>query len=189
MTPFFLAKHEMTSAQWSRAQSGRPWRLDFVGEDGLLPAAGVSWDEASAVFSRLGLELPSEEQWEYAARADTRTRWWSGQEPGSLAGRANGARAPEAGPPGRRTPNGPSPVDRLRQNPFGLHHVHGNVAEWIADSWRRRHDADRADDDQRCVRGGSYASPAIDLRSAARAGFARDVRSPEIGLRPSRALQ
>ena len=189
VAPFFLAKHEMTRAQWSRVQTGRPWRPDSLGEDALLPAAGLSFDEANLMLARLGLELPSEEQWEYAARADTRTRWWSGHEPGSLAGCANGARAPDAGPPGLRTPNGPAPVDRLRQNPFGLHHVHGNVAEWTRDAWRPRHDAAPADEALRCVRGGSYASPAVELRSAARVGFARDVRSPEIGLRPARSLR
>lgn len=189
LDPFFLAKHEMTRAQWSRARSGRPWRRDPASDDALLPAAGVSFDEANAVLAHLGLRLPSEEEWEYAARADTRTRWWCGDQPGSLAGCANGARAPEAAPPGLRAPGGPTRVDRLRENPFGLHHVHGNVAEWTADAWRPRHDAPPADDSRKCVRGGSYASPAVDLRSAARAGFAHDVRSPEIGLRATRPRQ
>ncbi|MFN0009392.1 MAG: bifunctional serine/threonine-protein kinase/formylglycine-generating enzyme family protein [Planctomycetota bacterium] len=189
MDPYFLAKHELTRAQWNRASSGRPWRSDPVRDDALLPAAGVSFDDARAVLARLGLRLPSEEQWEYAARADTRTRWWCGDQPGSLAGCANGARAPEAAPPGLRTSNGPSRVDRLRGNPFGLHHVHGNVAEWTGDPWRPRHDAPPALEPLRCVRGGSYSSPAVDLRSAARAGFAPDIRSPEIGLRPVRLLR
>jgi len=185
---FFLAKHELTRAQWARARSG--WPRGPIGEveDALLPAAGLSWDEALSTLLRFGLALPTEEQWEYAARADTRSRWWTGETEGSLAGCANGAPGP--GVPAGRAPERPIRVDRLRANPFGLHSVHGNVAEWAAEAWRPSYAAPDAEVDfgLRPVRGGNYASPPSDLRSAARLAFARDVRSPGIGVRPARAL-
>ena len=185
---FFLAKHEMTRAQWRRALALDALDVESnANEDPLLPVASCSWHDARATLARIGLSLPTEEQWEYAARADRATRWSSGDEPGSLAGSAHGTRDPDAGIPGARARALAQRVGRLKPNAFGLHDVHGNVAEWTDDAWRARYDVDaRVAGAARAVRGGSFASTARDLRSAARAAFAPDVRSPEIGLRPAR---
>jgi formylglycine-generating enzyme required for sulfatase activity len=187
----FLAKHELSRAQWRRAEAGLVFAPPAVdAEDGLLPASGMSWEQASLVLARLGLALPDEEAWEYAARGDTNTRWYTGNAPGSLAAHANGARDLETRTSAAQALGRAIGIDRLRANPFGLVHVHGNVAEWTASVWSARYDLAAPADPTapRVVRGGSFASPPALLRSAARAAFAPETRSPEIGVRPSRPL-
>ncbi len=183
--PFFIAKHEITRAQWIRSAGGP----STDSNDALLPAADVSWTEAIETLRGLALDLPTEEQWEYAARAGTTTRWYSGDGPGSLAMNANGSRGIDEHLPAVRVVERPVAVDQLHPNGFGLHNVHGNVAEWTSSPYAPRYGADSpAVTTLRVARGGSYSSVPAEMRSAARAGVAPRTVSPMIGVRPARAL-
>ena len=101
---------------------------------GRRPVIYVSWNEAQEYVTWLSsrtdheYRLPSEAEWEYAARAGTQTRYWWGNEVGR-------DRANCAGCGGREDDRRTAPVGSFAANPFGLHDVHGNVWEWVADCW------------------------------------------------------
>ncbi|MCY2961757.1 MAG: bifunctional serine/threonine-protein kinase/formylglycine-generating enzyme family protein [Planctomycetota bacterium] len=193
IAPFLAGKYEVSRAQWRRLAS----RAELAEADSaLLPADGMTWEDARRALERAGLELPTEAQWEYAARGGTTTRWWTGNDPGTLRGAVNG----HAGVDPRRVgavSSAPLSIDALRANGFGLAHVLGNVAEWTLDPWAaeatiglRERDGARiaGDESRRAVRGGSWASEAVDLRSSARAETQVDLRDRRIGVRAFRRL-
>jgi formylglycine-generating enzyme required for sulfatase activity len=171
------------------------------------PVEDVTWNDASRAVRYLGLALPTEAQWEYAARAGTTTQWWTGDERDSLRGAANIAdqSAARAGAPWTDIADWPefddgfvvhAPVDALRPNPFGLHNVCGNVWEWCADRYLLYSLPVRAGDGFRDFdglasqigRGGSFTKTANVARSANRGPGAATHHDETIGLRPARAL-
>ncbi len=136
LDPFFLGKYEVTQHQWweimyrwpsTRHQDGPP--LERV------PAETIDSALAERYARRLGMALPSEAQWEYACRAGTETAFWFGDDPSQMSTYGN---VYEENPrPGDAPADGylsPAPVGIYPANPFGLHDMHGNVAEWTADA-------------------------------------------------------
>jgi formylglycine-generating enzyme required for sulfatase activity len=198
LAPFFLAQHELTQAQWTRLTGSNPSYLPI--SLAALPSfrAGhpvdtVSWEDCRRVLGNAGLELPTEAQWEYAARAGTRGAWWCGSEPESLEGRVNAALHGDASA-ARESENvlGGTP------NPWGFHHILGNIAEWTRDAYVPDHagklrerdgEAQGPGSSLRVVRGGSFLSPAAELRCAARDEQSPGTRSAWIGVRPARMLE
>ncbi len=174
--PFAIGRAEVTFAQWDAcvAEGGcGGWRPgDPGGARGELPVSEVSWDDAHNYLDWLSRKsghayrLPSEAEWEYAARGGTATRFWWGDDPG--VGHAN---CRGCGGPGRPTPAGTYPA-----NGFGLVDVAGNVAEWVEDCWsdsyvgapRDGGVAERGPCKQRVVRGGSFDAGTRYVRSASR---------------------
>jgi len=187
---FLLSKYEMTLAQWKLATGKSPNLVD--GSRPESPVESVSWEDCTELMRRLDLCLPSETQWEYAARAGTSTVWWTGNDKASLEGACNlcDRYVREQGCP----PNwaidddlydgyfGHAPVGRFRANAFGLHDVVGNVFEWCQDLYDEGH-ADR-----RVLRGGSWKGIANSGRSACRVWAPTDIRVFYAGLRPSRRV-
>jgi len=211
LAAFFLAKHELTQAQWMRLARDNPssYRPDNGTALSLLhPVEQVSWQACVEVLARADLTLPTEAQWEYAARAGTRTRWWSGAERASLAGTINiadetardaKARWPAIGDwPGFRDGFAAhAPVDTYRANPFGLQSVLGNVREWCLDAYLgysrdvRADDGLRLGDDsgQRVWRGASYFDTAGAADASLRQKNTPTHSSNLIGVRPARAVR
>lgn len=194
---FFVSKFELTWSQWKRIGGAVPRAVVLAGASARHPASTIAWDEAHDALARVALTLPTEAQWEYAARAGTTTRFWCGREAGSLNGRVNAG----WGSDGLALHEGDRPaaidVDRLAPNPWGLLHVAGNVAEWIEDEYapdtfgpRRPSDGGRAANGSglRLVRGGAFDSSPRDLRSAARRAVAAGARGADIGVRPARRI-
>jgi formylglycine-generating enzyme required for sulfatase activity len=211
LSPFFLSKFEMRQAQWRRLTNRSP---SFFGpervapEDApLQPVEQVTWEECKEVLARGGLALPTEAQWEYAARAGTETPWWSGAESERLREAANvadaayrrgnrNAVAAESWDDGASTP---ARVGSFAANPFGLHDVIGNVWEWCADAYAPydrparegdglRVPADPTATDERIYRGGGFATLSANARSSMRVRFLADSRDDDLGVRPARAL-
>ena len=159
---------------------------------GRHPVAGVSWDEAQAytrwLSSETGAEyrLPSEAEWEYAARSGTTTKHYFEGEPAQyclFANHLDGSVLEEGLPdaqfrfPSRNhdcsdgSGNSTTEVGRFEPNAFGLHDMLGNVAEWTIDCWNAGYYGAPADGTAResgncslrVVRGGSWMTPVVDV--------------------------
>lgn len=115
LSTFEISKTETTNAQY------RGFQKDHEGEDS-LPAANVSWDDAKAFCENYGYALPTEAEWEYAARSGSTTRWSFGEEENLLSDYTwNDGRT--------------HPVGTKLSNPLGLFDMHGNVWEWVEDCY------------------------------------------------------
>jgi serine/threonine-protein kinase len=210
LSPYFLSKYEMTQGQWSRFTGLNPSNyksgLPTIGITN--PVEQVDWLTCERVMRGLGLELPSEAQWEFGARGGTSSVWWTGSAKESLADKVNLADqsyVAAGGSAGQATwwpefKDGfavHAPVGRLAANGFGLHEVCGNVWEWCFDASYDgyRHDdatdprVDDADASLRRYRGGSFDGAAWYARSADRFSTPPEYRNSYLGLRPSRALR
>jgi formylglycine-generating enzyme required for sulfatase activity len=214
LRPFFISKYELTQFQWSRC-GGEPIDSRYpAGErvGGRIvtpgnPIESVTWEEARRMLERVKLALPTEAQWEYAARAGTETPWWCGLDSrdawhaGNVADEYARLQGGDEWSVDRRLDDGHlahAPVGSFRPNPYGIHDVIGNVAEWCADAFGAY--ADRKsigvdglheyhDGRARVVRGGSFRDPISDARSSARAFVDDGARSDRVGIRPAMALE
>jgi len=205
---FFMSKYELTKGQFkrlSRREDCSYWKAGDMGATDACPVEGITYYLAEEVLQDHGLMLPSEAQWEYAARARTTTPWWTGKTPDTLDDAANIAdksHALESGqkPHGNQHDDGwpiYCPVDTMRANRFGLHHVLGNVWEWCRDwfqSYEHGVDEDtvrlRVDKNEtrRVYRGGSYALGAVAARSSMRWPGTMGLRDRSLGVRPMRKI-
>jgi formylglycine-generating enzyme required for sulfatase activity/tRNA A-37 threonylcarbamoyl transferase component Bud32 len=215
LEPFFLSKYEMTQAQWQRLNGENPSQYEpgsVLGKHfhtSQHPVEQVSWLDCDSTLRRMLLVLPTEAQWEYAARGGRQSAWWTGDTVASLAGAANlpDAAVIEAGTPWQEAIAtaelddgfvGHAPVGTFRANPFGLHDVHGNVWEWCRDWLSPYSVAARAGDGERIgraedtsvrvIRGGSFNYAPERARSANRFGMPPALRTSSIGVRPARAV-
>jgi formylglycine-generating enzyme required for sulfatase activity len=196
--PFAIGRREITFEEWDLcfAAGGCKYRPDDHGwgRDN-RPVIDVSWDDAKAFVTwlaqktRKAYRLPSEAEWEYAARAGTNSPfWWGRAAPG---GNAN-CEDCVATPPRQTLPTG-----SFRPNGFGLFDVSGNAAEWVEDCWNESYRGAPMDGSawtagqcrQRVLRGGSFASKANVIRSSARFRYDQDVRYYANGFRVARDLK
>lgn len=184
--PFCLSKYEVTQGQWAGVMGKNPVD-EFRGRT--LPVAQVSWGEAQEFIRRLNTKenttryrLPTEAEWEYAARAGTDTiRYWGDGEDdkGEYAWHESNARGK------------PHPVGLLKPNAWGLHDMLGNVLEWVADGY----DDDfyvtspatdprgPANSKFRVLRGGSWRDDHNHIRAANRFFFSQSSRNNVAGVR------
>jgi formylglycine-generating enzyme required for sulfatase activity len=215
LSPYFLSKYELTQGQWQRFTGSNPsnYKSGFNGTVGITkPVEQVSWLDCERVLRRLGLQLPSEAQWEFGARGGTSSVWWTGSAKESLADKVNladqsyvaagGSAGVAAWWPEFKDGFGShAPVGRLAANDFGLHEVCGNVWEWCFDAYESYPEAGGAssaardpsvDGDglaTRVNRGGSFSFAAAHARSAIRNRHAPSHQDAILGVRPSRALR
>jgi len=210
LDPFFLSKYELTQAQYLYFGNQRPSRFGPGGGNPVTlrnPVETLTWERARNSLNFLDLAFPTEAQWEYGARGGSETPWWTGEEPGSLAGAANVAdlamgrsvfgknRALE--PDLDDGCEGHCPVGRFEPNAFGLHDTAGNIREWCQDVWGDYKNAPRAgdglraagDDLFRVCRGGSFLTTATECRASARARYAPQHADYDIGVRPARRVE
>lgn len=157
---------------------------------GRQPVLNVSWADANGYARWLSEQtgkryrLPSESEWEYAARAGTVTAYWWGDGVGEARANCNGCGSQWGG-------RQPAPVGSFGANPWGLNDTSGNLWEWVADCWHDGYSGAPSDgsawDSEKCasrvVRGGSWDVPPINVRSASRAPMSADFRGNEIGFR------
>jgi formylglycine-generating enzyme required for sulfatase activity/serine/threonine protein kinase len=164
------------------------WKRVPFSQSEANPVVCVSLNDAQAYAAWLSVQtkqryrLPTEAEWEYAARAGSTTRWWWGDEPGS--GRANCE--------GCGKDSKPRPIDTgtFAANKWGLLDTAGNVAEWTCSAYTRRY---AGGEEQSCapagalrdrvVRGGSWVVTADRVRSSFRGSAPAEFASDTIGFR------
>jgi len=189
VSSFALGKFEITQEQWSSLMGNRPSK--FSG--GSLPVEQVSWQDAQEFIKRLNSKtsknyrLPTEEEWEYAARGGTMTTFPFGNDAKQLDGfawfSANSSYKTH-------------PVGEKRPNNFGLHDMLGNVWEWVQDCWNENYEPasvvgntwETGDCSRRLLRGGSWDVNPHSLRSAHRNWNLAPSRSLDVGFRVARSL-
>lgn len=216
LDPFFASKYELTQGQWVRMTGERPSTFGEASTGTLVqhavtdanPVETVSWRRAHEVLGWFGLALPTESQWEYAARAGTETPWWCGPRSTDLDGAENlsdataGRAGATWGPVDFSLDDGflvHAPVGSFRPNPFGLFDVLGNVREFCRDrigdfagTPPREGDGFRSvspTTSNRVIRGGAFAAHPRGARVTQRVAEDPDASFSHTGIRPIRALE
>lgn len=199
---FFIGEYPITQAQWRKVaklpqinRELKPNPAHFKGNH--RPVESVSWLEAREFCDRLAAHtgkqyrLPSEAEWEYVCRGNTRTPFAYGETLTSeLADYASTyAYASETGAAYRQ---GTTKVGSFMPNVFGIYDLHGNVREWCADPWHETyHGAPNnskvwnkgGNKAWRVLRGGSWANKPDHCRSAHRSGYPEKLLNRAIGFR------
>ncbi|WP_052122345.1 formylglycine-generating enzyme family protein [Chelonobacter oris] len=197
---FYIGKYEVTQAEWEKIMGEPPYQRTRSNPYYQLPGmkeritrpnhpATVSWNDAQAFLNRLNqldadhhYRLPTEAEWEYAARAGSQTAYSFGDNEQELGNYAWFGEDFSRG--------GTHPVGQKRPNPWGLYDVHGNAWEWVNDWFTSRHSPTAQTDPQgapsgrdKTVRGGSWHNTATSWRSAFRKPYSPDYRGISIGFR------
>ncbi|MEO5375831.1 MAG: formylglycine-generating enzyme family protein [Alphaproteobacteria bacterium] len=199
--PFALATTETTFDLWEACVAGGGCAKipdDHGWGRGRQPVINISWDEANAFTRWLSkltgatYRLPTEAEWEYAARAGTTTAYWWGDHVGD--GKAN-CRKCNAEWGGRQS----APVASFPANPFGLYDLNGNVWEWVADCWTPNHknaptDGSAAVDPkgecrERTAKGGAWYYYEMQARPSSRARHVAGQWSYTVGFRVLREMK
>ena len=218
LDPFYISKYEVTQAQWARMANQHPSYLrpplKMVGVQitPLHPVDSITWKECIEGLRPFGLDLPTEAQWEYAARAGTRTPWWTGARRETLIGKVNicdqaAVRSGE-GWPVKRARDWPefedgyayhAPVDSFEPNPFGLYCIIGNMLEWCRDGMTIHYGAlsmrpgdafhEQGHNLLKIARGGGFHREAGWARVSARDWYEIPERQKFMGFRPARKLR
>ena len=197
---FALSKHEITFADWDacvEAGGCNGYLPDDEGWGrGTRPVINVDWDDAQSYVSWLSrstgevYRLPSEAEWEYAARAGTETQYNWGDN----------YRSDRANCGDERCRDGyvnTAPAGSFPANAWGLHDMHGNVFEWVQDCWAGSTYEGAPSDGtawlegdcaSRVIRGGAWSSSLGNLRSANRVRNSRYDKQNSVGFRVVRAL-
>jgi len=183
--PFYMSKYEVTQKQWSEVMGSNP--SFFKGDN--LPVEKVSWNDVQEFIKKLNekngavkYRLPSEAEWEYAARAGKTTRYSFGDNESDL-----DEYAFYSDNSGDKTQS----VGQKKPNPWGLYDMHGNVWEWVQDEWHDNYESAPTDGSAwedgsgavRVIRGGGWVTNARACRSADRADYALGARYLSLGFR------
>jgi formylglycine-generating enzyme required for sulfatase activity len=194
--PFAISKAVVTVRAWSQCVAAKACSYVATEENEDAPVSNVSFNDAQqfvawlAKETRMNFRLPTEAEWEYAARGGTRTKYWWGDslQPGMV--NCKGCN-------GDQNARQISKVEAYKPNPFGLYDMGGNVAQWVADCWHKNYQGAVADgsawvDSGSCIfhviRSGSWRNAPNDVRSASRDYYDGRIRYPMHGFRVARSL-
>ncbi|HZF10384.1 MAG TPA: SUMF1/EgtB/PvdO family nonheme iron enzyme [Thermoanaerobaculia bacterium] len=188
LSEFWISKREITNEQYRRVHPRHQGEAK-------LPVTEVSWEDAKKACEYLGGRLPTDAEWEYAARAGRPTAWSFGDDVKSLG---------EYAWYSANSDGAPHPVGTRKPNAWDLYDMHGNVWEWVADwyddntepisnpdysSYPSGADTDPSGPSvgtDRVVRGGAFDSPPRELQSSNRSSYEPTAMAKNIGFRCSR---
>ncbi len=187
---FYIGKYEVTQAQWEAVMASNPSHFKGCPD---CPVEQVSWNDAQVFISKLNemegskrYRLPSESEWEYAARAGTTTRYSWGDDIGNNRANCDGCGSQWDG-----LLASTAPVGSFNANAWGLHDMHGNVSEWVQDCWTTSYLGAPPDGtawvsgdcSRHILRGGAWSGKPWILRSAIRGRGTVERRYYTIGFR------
>ncbi|MEA1947516.1 MAG: formylglycine-generating enzyme family protein [Thermodesulfobacteriota bacterium] len=182
---FYMGKYEVTQSQWSEIMNNNPSEF----KDDIRPVERVSWNDVQEFIHKLNnkeetnkYRLPTEAEWEYAARADTESAYCFSSDIKVLSQYA-WYRINSAG----KT----HPIGQLKPNAWGLYDVHGNVHEWCQDWFDRNYYSQSPSNSPlgpssglaKVSRGGDWGNEDWYCRSASRSLSSPDRRSNRLGFR------
>ena len=187
--PFAISKYPISIRDWNECAAAKACAFVATGRVD-APVTNVSWSDAKqfvawlAGATRKAYRLPSEAEWEYAARGGTQTKYWWGDQfqPGMAnCKNCNDVAAAEQ----------PIKVGSFKPNPFGLYDMGGSVDQWVEDCWHKNYQGAPADGSawvegecaSHVIRSGSWKNDARYVRPSNRDGYDTNVRYPTHGFR------
>jgi len=194
--PFAIGRTEVTVQQWNACvEAGACPRVADTQRAPNLPAGDISWDDAQVYVKWLSkvsgkpYRLPTEAEWEYAARGGGASRYWWGEDM-----KRGAANCRECGEPWQET--APAPAGSFSANGYGLHDMSGSLWEWVQDCWHSSYKNAPADARaweeafcrQRVIRGGSWRDGASYMPASTRFKYDASVRHSQNGFRVARDL-
>lgn len=192
--PFYLGKHEVTQRQWL-AVMGIMHPSNFPSPD--RPVDEVSWNDVQFFIQKLNeiekehsYRLPTEAEWEYAARAGSESAYCFGDN-------SDKAQLKQYAWYELNSDKQSHPVGTLRANAWGFYDMHGNVSEWVQDYYDKNYYSSSPEKDpvgpstgrKRVVRGGSWINQAYSCRSAFRGYFSADYTDSDFGFRIVKTIE
>jgi formylglycine-generating enzyme required for sulfatase activity len=195
--PFAIGRTEVTVEQWNACvDAGACPRTSDAARAPNTPARDVSWDDAQLYVKWLTkvsgkpYRLPTEAEWEFAARGGTSSRYWWGDDM-----RRGSANCKDCGEPWQA--DGPAPVASFAANAYGLHDMNGSVWEWVEDCWHSSYKNAPADarawTESFCpvhvIRGGSWRDGASYMPATTRFKYDGGVRHSQNGFRVARDMK
>jgi formylglycine-generating enzyme required for sulfatase activity/class 3 adenylate cyclase len=193
--PFAMGKFPVSVAEWNACAAAKACGFTATGKDD-APVTNVSWSDARqyaawlAETTRKPYRLPSESEWEYAARGGTQTRYWWGDQ--FQQGMVNCRNCSDIRPTDQ-----PAKVGSLKPNPFGLFDMGGGVDQWVEDCWHKTYQGAPVDgsawNENECtshvIRSGSWRKASDYARASSRGYYDTNVRYPTHGFRVALTLK
>jgi len=184
---FYIGWYEVTQKQWQAVMGNNPSQNKHCGED--CPVESVSWNEVQEFIKKLNekdnsyfsFRLPTEAEWEYAARAATATRYYWGDDTDEKAYLMYANADNKA----------PTRIGSYLPNGFGLFDMSGNVWEFVQDVWHTNYGQGKndgsanlaSDSNERVMKGGSFNWFLGELRSGSRGKVTTTTKMPNVGFR------
>jgi formylglycine-generating enzyme required for sulfatase activity/class 3 adenylate cyclase len=187
--PFAMGKFPVSVQEWNACAAAKACGFVAAGKDD-APVTNVSWTDAKqyvawlAETTRKPYRLPTEAEWEYAARGGTQTKYWWGDQ--FQPGMANCKNCTDIA-----TTEQPIKVGSLKPNPFGLYDMGGGIDQWVEDCWHKNYQGAPADGSawaesdcpSHVIRSGSWRNDARYARPSNRDSYDTNVRYPTHGFR------
>ena len=187
--PFAIGKFPVSIQEWNACAAAKACGFVAVGKDD-APVTNISWSDAKQYVAWLAettqkpYRLPTEAEWEYAARAGTQTKFWWGDQ--FQPGMVNCKNCSDTA-----TTEQPIKVGSFKPNPFGLFDMGGGVDQWVEDCWHRNYQGAPADGSawvegecaSHVIRSGSWRNDARYARPSNRDSYDTNVRYPTHGFR------
>ncbi len=192
--PFAIGKFPVTVREWNACVAAKACSAMPAGEDD-APVTNLSWTDAQQYVQWLSsvtqkpFRLPTEAEWEYAARGGARSKFWWGDQLQPEMANCKGCNEPyELAQPLK--------VGSFKPNPFGLYDMGGSVDQWVTDCWHRNYEGAPSDGSawtendcpSHVIRSGSWRNDPAYVRPSNRDHYDSTVRYPTHGLRIAYSL-